>query len=265
MIMSINAVEVKLAEPVATIVLNRPERCNALSRAMIEDLREALRDLYLEKRVRAIVLTGAGDAFCGGRDIREMLAEPDADPASSQQRWGEEASEYRDLILEMLELPKPIIASVNGAAAACGAGLALAADVVVASPDARFGLPDARRGVVAGVVTPLLAYRLGAGLAGRLLLTSEMIDASEAHRLGVFHEIAPHDLLWARSAELGKQCALAAPEAIGLTKRLLLDTVGEQLATQLTSGAIATATARTTEAAQEGLSAFVERREPGWR
>jgi len=265
MIMPSNAVEIKIAEPVATIVLNRPQRCNALSRAMIQDLREALRDLYLERRVRAIVLTGAGDAFCGGRDIHEMLDEPGADPAASQQRWGEEASEYRDLILEMLELPKPIIASVNGAAAACGAGLALAADVVVASPDARFGTPDARRGVVAGVVAPLLAYRLGAGPAGRLLLTCQMIDADQAHRLGVFHELVPHDLLWARAAELGQQCAQAAPEALGLTKRLLLDTVGEQLATQLTSGAIATATARTTDAAKEGLTAFVERRAPDWQ
>ncbi|MEM9186990.1 MAG: enoyl-CoA hydratase/isomerase family protein [Planctomycetota bacterium] len=293
-----NAIEVKVTEPVATVVLNRPDRRNALTRAMIAELREALRDLYLEKRVRAIVLTGAGDAFCSGRDIAEMVGEREADdqpppaltladlaapgaaiagvcaePAATEPtapdpdeaaRWGDDATELRGLLLDMLELPKPIIASVNGPAVGCGGGLVLASDIVVAGAGARFGFPEPRRGVVSGVTAPLVAFRLGASAAARLLLTTELVPAEEAHRLGAYHEIIAEDLLWARAAEIGRGCSAAAAEALALTKRLLLETSGEQLAVQLSSGAIASATARTTDAAREGLSAFLEAREPTW-
>lgn len=298
MFMQSDAIQLKVTEPIATVVLNRPERRNALTRAMIVDLREMLRDLYQEKRVRAIVLTGAGDAFCSGRDVQEMVEPPPAEdpiaaeadagddqpaallfpgiepkqpepaaepgPPANATQWGDEASEYRDLILEMLELPKPIIASVNGPAAACGAGLVLASDLVVATPEARFGLPETRRGIVAGVAAPLVAFRFGAGVASRLLLPGDLLAAEEALRIGVYHELVAHDLLWARSADLGRSCAEAAPEAVGLTKRLLLETAGEQLATQLTSGAIAAATSRTTDVAREGLAAFLDKRPPSW-
>ncbi len=264
MIMQSNAIEVRVDDPVATITINRPQKRNALTRAMIDDLREALRDAYNEKRVRAIVLAAAGTAFCAGRDVEEMLV-VDGDTSTDLQRWGEEAEQLRDLMLEMLELPKPIIATVNGPAAGAGAGLVLASDVVIASPAATFGLPDPRLGVVAGVEGPLLAFRLGAGPAARLLLTGEMIDAAEALRLGVYHEAVEDRFLWARAVEVGRQCAAGAPEAVQLTKRMLLETIGEQLATQLTSGAVATATSRTTEAAQEGLQAFVEKRAPVWK
>lgn len=263
MVTQSNAIEVRVDESVATITINRPQKRNALTRAMMEDLRVALHDTHQEKRVRSVVLTGAGSAFCSGRDVHEMLATDD-DPMANMARWGEEAQQVRELVLEMLQFPKPIIASVNGPAAGIGAGLVLAADIAVAAPGAAFGMPDPRLGVVAGVEAPLLAFRLGAGPAARLLLSSELIDAAEAHRLGVYHEQSSEDLLWARSFEIGKSCACGAPESVQLTKRLLLETVGEQLATQLSSGAIATATARTTEAAQEGLQAFVEKREPEW-
>ncbi|MEN1679532.1 MAG: enoyl-CoA hydratase/isomerase family protein [Planctomycetota bacterium] len=262
--MSSDTIQVKVTEPVATIVLNRPDCCNALTRSMILALREAVGDLHQERRVRAVVLTGAGRGFCGGRDLREILGDPERADPPGPSAWGDEAGEYRDLLLDLLQLPKPVIAAVNGAAAACGAGLVLASDLVVASPTAAFGMPDARRGLVAGVAGPLLAYRLGAGAAARVLLSAQMLDADEALRLGVYHEIVAEDLLWARAVEMGRTCAEAAPEAVLLTKRLLLETAGESLATQLTSGAIATATGRTTEAAREGVRAFVEKRPPEW-
>lgn len=265
MIMQSDAIDVKVTEPVATIALRRPDRGNALTRAMIAALRESLRDLYLEKRVRAIILTGTGEPFCSGLDANELLADAQSSDPADQARIGEQASEYRDLLVDMLQLPKPIIASVNGLAAGSGAGLVLAADLAVATATAKFGLPDTRLGLVAGVVGPLLAFRLGAGPAARLMLTGEMLQAEEAHRTGIYHELVAEHLVWARAAELGKACAEGAPEAVGLTKRLLLETIGEGLPTQLTSGVIATATARTTEAAQEGLKAFLEKRPPEWK
>ncbi|MEM6331672.1 MAG: enoyl-CoA hydratase-related protein, partial [Planctomycetota bacterium] len=146
-----------------------------------------------------------------------------------------------------------------------GAALVLASDLVVAGGNATLAVPNPRLGLVAGAVAPLLAYRLGAGPAARLLLASPTVDASEAHRLGLFHELAEDHLLWARASELGRQCAAGAPEAVALTKRLLLETAGEGLATQLASGAIATAASRTTEAADEGIEAFLAKRDPTWQ
>ncbi len=263
MIMPSDAVATRVDGPVATVVLNRPDSGNALTRAMMAELRQALDDLHLEKRVRAIILTGAGDEFCVGRDLAELAG--GEDPMADMARWGDEANEYRDLLAFMLELPKPLIAAVNGPAAAGGAGLVLGCDAVVAAETATFGFPEPKRGTVAGVAAPLLAYRVGAGTAARLLVTATTIDSAEAHRLAIFHELSPFDLLWARAFELGKQAAEAAPQAIQLTKRLLYETIGEHLTTQLTSGAVASATSRFTDAAKEGLSAAEEGRPPEWR
>jgi methylglutaconyl-CoA hydratase len=263
--MSSNAIDVKVTGPVGTIVLNRPDRRNALTRAMISQLQQALSDLHVEKRVRAIILTGAGTAFCAGMDLHEMHAAATLPDAEKSQDWADTAEAYRELVTKMIEHPKPIIASVNGPAIAGGAGLVLASDIVVATPAAQFGLPEPRRGIVAGVVAPLLAFRAGASTAARLLLTSAMYSAEEAHRVGIYHELIDEPRLWARCVQLGEECAAGAPEALQLTKRLLYETIGEHLATQLTVGAAMSATSRTTEAAQEGLTAFVEKRKPEWK
>lgn len=265
MYMPTSAIEVRITGTIGTIVLNRPARRNALSRSMVAELQQALGDLHQERRVRAIVLTGAGTAFCAGLDVHEMHTDGTLPDAERDRAWGETAEDYRELVAQMIELPKPILASVNGPAVAGGAGLVLACDVVVACAAARFGLPDARHGLVAGVVGPLLAFRVGGGTAARLMLTSALFPADEAFRLGVYHEIIDEDRLWARCVELGQECASGAPEAVGLAKRLLYETIGEQLATQLSVGAAISATARTTEAAQEGLTAFVEKRRPEWK
>jgi enoyl-CoA hydratase/carnithine racemase len=265
MYMSSTAIEVKVHEPVGTIVLNRPTRRNALSRSMVGDLQQALDDLRQEKRVRAVILTGTGDAFCGGLDVHEMHADGSLPEGERGRAWGETAEYFRELVAQMIDLPKPIVASVNGPAVAGGAGLVLASDIVVACPSARFGLPDARHGLVAGVVGPLLAFRVGGGTAARLMLTSSLYSAEEAYRVGVYHEIIDETRLWARCMELGRECATAAAEAVSLTKRLLYETIGEQLSTQLSVGAAISATARTTEAAQEGLAAFIEKRRPEWK
>jgi enoyl-CoA hydratase/carnithine racemase len=195
-------------------------------------------------------------------DLREMQVT--AGLPNAEAEWGADAQCYRDLVHKMLDTTKPIIAAVNGPAVAGGAGLVLASDIVVACPEARFGMPEPRRGVVAGLVAPLLAFRLGAGPAARLLLTSILVDAPEAFRIGVYHEMIDADRVWARAVDLAGECAAGAPEALQLTKRLLTETLGEQLKTQLAAGAVTSATARTTQAAAEGVAAFLEKREPNW-
>lgn len=264
MYMSSNAIDVKVNGAVGTIVLNRPQRRNALTRAMLSQLIEALGDLHLEKRIRAVVLTGAGNAFCAGMDVHEMHAAAALPDAEKTQDWEDTAESFRDVVTRMIEFPKPIIASVNGPAVAGGAGLVLACDIVVATATSQFGLPEPRRGLIAGVVAPLLAFRAGGSAAARLLLTSTLVSAEEALRLGIYHELIEEPKLWARSAEIGAECAAGAPQAVQLTKRLLYETIGEQLGTQLSVGAAMSATARTTDAAQEGIAAFVEKRKPEW-
>jgi enoyl-CoA hydratase/carnithine racemase len=255
-------VKVHVHEHAGTIILNRPEKRNALSRKMLVDISQALSDLHQERRVRAVVLTGAGSAFCAGMDLEEMHATAKLERPYEQ--WYEDATAYQDLLLEMLRFPKPIIAAVNGPAVAGGAGLVLGCDIVLAGQSAKFGLPEPQRGIVAGLVTPLLVFRIGGGQAARLLLTATMLDAAEAQRIGLFHEIVPDDHLWPQAVKWAATCARCAPEALQLTKKMLNETVGEHLTTLLAAGAGVSATARTTEAAREGLAAFLEKREPKW-
>jgi enoyl-CoA hydratase/carnithine racemase len=255
-------VKVHIHQHTGTIVLNRPEKRNALSRALLAELVQALEDLHLERRVRAVVLTGSGPAFCAGMDLAEMLETSQQPDAHAQ--WHHDAMTYHDLVLQLLRFPKPLIAAVNGPAMAGGAGLMLACDVVVAAEEAKFALPEPLRGIVAGIVAPLVHFRIGGGQAARLLMTAATIDAAEAHRIGLYHEIVKADHLWPRANEIAEQCAKCAPEALQLTKRVLNEMIGDNLTTMLGAGAAASATARTTEAAAEGLKAFSEKREPKW-
>lgn len=257
-----NAVSVKKYDPSGTIVLNRPEKRNALSRQLISELRQALNDLMMEPGVRAVILTGAGTAFCAGMDLQEMWDTSQQEDA--QARWHDDAVMYRDLLMTMLEFPKPIIAAVNGPAVAGGAGLVLASDLVVAGDDATFGLPEPRRGIVAGMVAPLLYFRIGGSHAANLLLTARIVNAQEGLRVGVFHEITRTHLVWARAQEIAVELCQSAPEALRMTKEMLNQTIGEHLETLLTAGAAISAAARTTQVAQEGLAAFIEKRQPNW-
>ena len=255
-------VKINVTGPAGTIILNRADKRNALSRALLAELRQAFDDLHLERRVKAVILTGAGPVFCAGMDLAEMLETSKQDDA--RQRWHQDALIYHDLLVAMLQFPKPIIAALNGPALAGGAGLVLASDLVLAANSATFGLPEPLRGLVAGIISPLLNFRIGGSQSARLMLTASTIDATESHRIGLFHEVVPADHLWPRATEIAAQIARSAPEALQLSKRMLNETIGESLTTQLAAGAAASATARTTEAAAEGLAAFLEKREPKW-
>ena len=261
--MSDSLVKVRLHEHTGTIVLDRPDRRNALSRMLISHVKQAFFDLHQERKVRAVILTGSGSAFCAGMDLDEMRQTSGQDGAEEQ--WHRDVVDYRELLETMIRFPKPIIAAVNGPAVAGGAGLVLASDLVVATAEAKLGFPEPRRGLVAGMVSPLLVFRIGAGRSANLLFTARMIDAEDALRWGIYHEIVSSDLVWARAVELAGECAECAPEALQLTKKMLNETIGENLSTLLAAGAAVSATARTTEAAGEGVAAFLEKRSPFWQ
>ena len=201
-------VKIHVHESTATVILNRPEKRNALSRALLAELARAFEDLHVERRVRAVILAAGGPVFCAGMDLAEML-ETSKSPDAAQ-RWHSDSVIYRDLLETMLRFPKPLIAAVGGPALAGGAGLVLACDIVVAAESATFGLPEPRRGLVAGMVAPLLAFRIGAGRAGYLLLSATTVGAAEAQRMGIFHEVVSADHLWPRANQLAGECAACA-------------------------------------------------------
>lgn len=260
--MSTPLVKIEIHDSTATVLLNRPDKRNALSRTLLAELQQSFGDLHLEKRVRAVVLSGAGPTFCAGMDLKEMAAA--ADMPDPHRQWDQDARAYLGMIETMMRFPKPIIAAVDGAAIAGGAGLLLASDIVVASHDAQFGLPEPRRGIVAGIVAPLLYFRTNGSRAAFLLLTATAIDAEQAHQMGIFHQLVESEQVSSRAIELAQLCGQSAPPALALTKKMLNETIGDHFFTLLSAGAAISGAARTTAAAKEGLAAFLEKREPDW-
>ena len=255
-------VQVRKDVPSGTIIINRPDRRNALSREIVALVHESLEDLLMESSVKAVILTGTGTTFCSGSDlhqIKETSSEPDA-----MMRWHQDANQFLELIQYMLDYPKPIIAAVNGWVVGSGCALMLASDIVVASEKAHLMMPEAVRGLSAGFTAPLLAFRAGVGVSAKVLLSGLPHEAAEVANLGLFHELVPDDFVWARAHALASHVAEGARESHQMTKQLLNGTVGENLLTQLNIGAANTAAARTTPAAQEGINAFLEKRQPDW-
>lgn len=249
----------KLHDCHGTIVLNRPKCHNALNRSMLADLQQAIEDFRLEKRVRGIVITGGGPHFCAGLDLNELHQTAGSEDA--MQHWFQDSQTLQALLEQMLQCPKPIIAAVDGMALGSGLALVLASDLVVASHRASFGIPAATHGLVSGLVLPLVCFRVGAALASRLALGGDHLTAADSHRLGLVHHLVESDQVWVRATSWIQSLSNSAAEALQLTKKVLNETVGEQLSTQLASAAAATATSMTTEAAHEGMAAFVEKRE----
>lgn len=258
------AVSVEVNPPSGTIVLTRGAQRNALDRSAIEELAQAFFDLHQEKQVRGVILTARETNFCAGLDLKEMHQTATGDPRSALDAWHDDWSQLRDLLETMLRFPKPVVAAVDGAVLGAGLGLALASDLIVATPNAQFGIPAVRHGLISGVVAPLLSFRSGGKTAARMMLTGQTIDAREALRLNLIDEIVEPDQLGECAQAMVAQCAEAPAEALQLSKRLLNETVGESLLTQMSVGAAMGATACTTEAATEGLAAFSQKRPPNW-
>lgn len=259
-----NLVDVKVHAPTATILMDRKEHGNALDDRLLDDLGQALFDLHQEKKVRAVVLTGAGEDFCRGIDMQQLQQHTRAHEREAPALWIEHWRRLGELVEQLLRFPKPVVAAVDGAAWGGGFALALACDLVVASHSATFAVPAVRRGIVGGVVAPLVAFRLGGAIASQLLLTGEPINSRTALRFGLLTRRAPSAQIWVAANELAQRCAHSPPSPLAATKRLLNETIGETLLTQLSVGAAAGATACSTETAAEGLNAFVQQREPKW-
>lgn len=255
-------VQIRKDGPSGTITLNRPNCRNALSREMVELLIQAFDDFHQEKKVRAVILTGTGNTFCSGTDLVQL--QETAEASNALEQWHHDVSQLQQLIERMLRFPKPIIVAANGWTVGSGLAMLLAGDIVVAGENSQFLMPESRLGLSAGITVPLLAFRTGAGRAANLLLSAKSVSADQASSDGWIHEVVKPDLIWARSFELAQFCAAGARESHQMTKQMLNETIGETLFTQLSIGSANMAAARTTDAAREGIAAFLEKREPEW-
>ncbi len=251
------------ARGIVTLTLDRPEAKNALSAAVVGELTAVLEAIAKDPAVRAVVLTGAGNVFCAGADIGEMRA------AGAATREVNEADSRRfATMLETLERqPQPTVAVVNGAAFGGAVGLVAACDIAVAAAGAKFSLSEVRLGLVPAMISPYVLRALGLREARRWCLTGELMDAATARRIGLVHEVAEDGALAAASESLLGSLLAAAPGAQGEIKRLLRHVTGRTEAadaTLLADTARWIARVRAGAEAREGLTAFLERRKPGW-
>ena len=243
---------------VATITLNRPDALNALNAPMRRELLAAIRTAGRDATVRAIVITGAGRGFCAGADLRGGSGEREFRRVL--------ASEYNPLIEAIRGVPKPVIASVNGVAAGAGVSLALAADLVIASEEARFVPAFNRIALVPDSgLTRTLVRALGRHRAFEILLGERQLGADDAHEVGLVAAVVPADALVATTRVLAGRLASGATGAIGLTKRLVNAAENESLADSLASEAALQEIAGRGEDHAEGVAAFGEKREPEFR
>jgi len=248
---------------IATITLNRPEKLNAFAGTMREDLLAALRRAESDRACRVVVVTGAGRAFCAGGDVDYM---------SGLQKRGDSESFRKllaagsDVVAQIMEMPPPVIAAINGVAAGAGCNLALACDYRVASDEAKLGETFVRIGMHPDWGgTWLLPRIVGRSRATELLMTGRMVDAAEALAIGMVDRVVPAASLTAETRALAQSIANGPPMAIADIKRAVTRSAGNDLRKQLELETEHQLRAFLSSDAAEGMNAFFEKRAPKFR
>jgi methylglutaconyl-CoA hydratase len=245
---------------VLSITLNRPEKRNALSPQMMEELTHALEAAAKNPACGIIILTGAGSAFCAGLDLDHLESLNAKTPAEHRL----DTERIAGLLMTLYHLPKPTIAAVNGAAIAGGMGIATICDFTLSVPEAKFGYTEVKIGFVPAVVSAFLRGQVGDKRARDLLLTGRLIKAEEAEQWGLVTRIVEEQDLMREARRLA-QCLLRnSPAAMQATKRLLSEHANHHLLEEVESAIRANTEARTTEDFREGIRSFLEKRTPQW-
>lgn len=253
------SVDVTPSGPVVTVTVNSPERLNVLGSDLLVELTEAFQALADDQRVRAVILTGAGDrAFVAGANVKEMAAKS-RDEALAFARVG------HALASRIETLPQPVIAAVNGFALGGGCELALACDIRHCSDNAVFGQPEVRLGALPGWGgTQRLVRAVGPGHAAELIYSGTRIDAHEALRIGLVNAVHAQAELLDRVHDLARSIAAAGPEAVRASKRLLALTRGTTAQAALAEEARTFADLFEGAEQREGMAAFLEKRAPSF-
>ncbi len=247
---------------VAEVWLNRPEVRNAFNDGVVAELNAAFAALGAEPGLRAIVLGGHGKAFCAGADLgwmRNMAG-------YSWEQNHADAARLAEMLWTIWQCPLPVVGRIHGDCYAGGVGLAAVCDVLVAAEGVHFCLSEARLGLLPATIGPYVARALGEQASRRYFVTAERFDATRAQALGFVHEVVAADALDAKVAEIVDAIAANGPAAVQACKRLVKDLAGRPIDAALRDDtARRIADIRASAEGREGVSAFLGKREPGWR
>ena len=259
--MNFKTLIVKKAAGIVTITMNRPDKLNAITVEMTDEIIKVNRDVAQDKSIRAVIITGAGRGFCSGADLGSddlMVTSPSAGMEVMQKAI--------TLVMGIREMPKPVIAAVNGPAVGGGCSLALACDIVIASDKAVFGTPFVLRNLHPDFgATYFLPRIIGMAKAGDLLLTGRIVDAAEADRMGLVSRVVPADQLEKVVGEIAGSLAKGAPKAINMAKASINQSLTMDLPTMMEHEARAQSILMAMEDCKEAMAAFMEKREPVFR
>ena len=241
---------------VSTVTLDRPNKLNALNGELLFELKSVFDDLRKRPETRCVILTGAGKAFAAGADIAE-IANADSEAATNFSMLGKTAFNTIE------QFPCPVIAAVNGFALGGGCELALACDFIIASDQAKFGLPEVKLGVVPGYGgMQRLAARVGAALAREMIYTGDIIDAATADKIGLANRVVPGDQLTTSCHDIANKIASVGPVAVAAAKHTLAGLAGGMdVAADLADSEVFGSLFGTADQI-EGMQAFIEKREP---
>src|SRR6266446_5997470 len=258
--MNFTTLQLTFDDRVATLTLNRPEKRNAISFELIDDLLRAL-DEVAKSPALVLVLTGAGKAFCSGMDLENLKSLIGRSP---EQNLKDSETMVR-LFRALYEFPKVTIAAVNGAAIAGGTGLAVLCDFTLAVPDAKFGYTEVKIGFLPAIVSVFLSRQIGEKRTRDLLLTGRILEPAEAKEIGLINEIVPAEKLMDRAKELADILIAASPGSVTRAKRLLTSAAAAGVDADLERAVLENARIRCTPDFKEGLASFLEKRKPVWR
>lgn len=258
--MQFKTIQYAESEGIATITLNRPEKRNAISYELIDDLLAALKTAE-RSEAQVLILAAAGKAFCAGMDLdnlKQLMGRSD------EQNF-KDSETIAQLFRSLYDFPRPTIAAVNGAAIAGGTGLVTVCDFALAVPEATFGYTEVRIGFIPAVVSSFLMASIGEKRTRDLLLTGRIFSAQEAQQLGLINEIVAPDELMKKARELAARLMENSPASVRATKRLLAGYTREKLDRQIAEAVRENAAIRQTADFKEGVTAFLEKRKPAWK
>ncbi len=256
-----SALDIQTSGAVARLRLTRPALHNAFDAGLITELTQALAALGQDPQVRVVVLEGEGASFSAGADLNWMRGMA----AMSEEENRVDSLALARLMRTLDELPKPTIARVHGAAFGGGVGLVACCDIAIGVPEAKFGLTEAKLGLLPAVISPYVIRAIGARHARRYFASAEIFDAAEALRIGLLHQVVEADALDATIERQIKLLLQAGPLASASAKTLVRDVLAHQDAARHdTDNAALIARLRVSPEGQEGLAAFLEKRKPAW-
>ena len=258
--MPFNTLQLAIASKVALLTLNRPDKRNAISYELIDELLQAL-DQIAASPAQVLIVTGAGKAFCSGMDLENLRAIT----GRSKEQNLEDSQTMARLFRSIYEFPRPTIAAVNGPAVAGGCGIATLCDFTLASTEARFGYTEVRIGFIPAIVSTFLIRQVGEKQARDLLLTGRILQPEEALRMGLISEVTPPEQLMIRAHGLATTLMENSPASLLSTKKLLGKFTCDQLDQQIAMAVEANALIRATDDFREGVASFLEKRKPEWK